>query len=548
MPQVGSEYRIEEGKGSDTIGDFVPQVGSEYRIEEGKGSDTMAITGLFLLAAIAILVWGYRRAQPYGSVGILAWLQSVVLMGPWLLFFGLFALGVYINLAGVLLLLLGSTGLYIYLGRRLRDLGQDMLSTQRPAPLPATDSGPEGAESPAGLDSPDCRDQPTPASAAAPESAPEAAPEAIAIPPDDLAQIEGIFGLDTYFRTETIPYDQGAIFRGNLRGEPAETQAKLEESLTERLGDRYRLFLVENLEQRPTVVVLPASADPAQTTPTQWALAGVLAIATLFTSLEAGAILQGFDLLEDFSRWRAALPFLVALLVILVAHEAGHWVAARRYGVRLSPPFLIPAWQIGAFGSLTRFESLLPNRSVLFDIALAGPAAGGIVSLAMLVGGLLLSHPGSAFQIPSGFFQGSVLIGALARVTLGDALQAPLVDIHPLTIMGWLGLVITALNLMPAGQLDGGRMVQAIYGRKTLGRTTLFTLIVLGLVSLANPLALYWAGVILLLQRDPERPCLNDISEPNDARAALGLLALFLALTVLLPLTPSLAGRLGIGG
>ena len=500
----------------------------------------MAITGLILLAAIAILVWGYRRAQPYGSVGILAWLQSVVLMGPWLLFFGLFALGIYINLAGVLVLLLGSTGLYIYLGRRLRALGQDMLSTQRPAPLSATDSGPEPAKSSAVLDGPDGLDQPTPATAAA--------PEAITIPPDDLAQIEGIFGLDTYFRTETIPYDQGAIFRGNLRGEPAATQAKLGQALTDRLGDRYRLFLVENLEQRPTVVVLPASADPAKTTPTQWALAGVLAIATLFTSLEAGAILQGFDLLEDFSRWRAALPFLVALLVILVAHEAGHWVAARRYGVRLSPPFLIPAWQIGAFGSLTRFESLLPNRSVLFDIAVAGPAAGGIVSLAMLVGGLLLSHPGSAFQVPSEFFQGSVLIGALARVTLGDVLQAPLVDIHPLTIMGWLGLVITALNLMPAGQLDGGRMVQAIYGRKTLGRTTVFTLVVLGLVSLVNPLALYWAGVILLLQRDPERPCLNDISEPNDARAALSLLALFLALTVLLPLTPSLAGRLGIGG
>ncbi|PSN14718.1 site-2 protease family protein [filamentous cyanobacterium CCT1] len=492
----------------------------------------MAITGLILLAAIAILVWGYRRAQPYGSVGILAWLQSVVLMGPWLLFFGLFALGIYINLAGVLVLVLVSTGLYIYLGRRLRDLGQDMLSTQRP--LSATVEVNQ-----ADSESPEQTDQLTPAPG---ESAAK-----LSIPAEDLAQIEGIFGLDTYFRTETIPYDQGAIFRGNLRGEPAATQAQLAAALEERLGDRYRLFLVENLEQKPTVVVLPASADPVKTTPAQWALAGVLAIATTFTGLEAGAILQGFDLLQDGSRWRAALPFLVALLVILVAHEAGHWVTARRYNIRLSPPFLIPAWQIGAFGSLTRFESLLPNRSVLFDIALAGPAAGGLVSLAMLLGGLLLSHPGSAFQIPSGFFQGSILIGALARVVLGSALQEPLVDIHPLTIMGWLGLVITALNLMPAGQLDGGRLVQGIYGRKTLSRTTLFTLVVLALVALANPLALYWAAVIVLLQRTPERPCLNDISEPNDARAALGLLALFLALTVLLPLTPSLAGRLGIG-
>ncbi|NMF83213.1 site-2 protease family protein [Nodosilinea sp. P-1105] len=499
----------------------------------------MVTTGLILLAAIAILVWGYLRARPYGKVGILAWLQSVVLMVPWLLFFGLFALGLYINLAGVLVLLLGSTGLYIFLGRRLRAIGQDQLSTQRPAM--AAEAAPESTESDNSDNDTTASDQPT----AAPD--PSTTDDTLAIPPEDLAQIEGIFGIDTYFRTETIPYQQGAIFRGNLRGEPAATRAQLATLLTERVGDRYRLFLVENMDQKPTVVVLPETADPPKTTPTQWGLAGLLALVTVFTSLEAGAILQGFDLLEDFSRWIAAVPFLLALVVILASHEIGHWVMANKYGIRLSPPFVIPTWQIGSFGSLTRFESLLPSRSVLFDIAVAGPAAGGLVSLAMLLLGLVLSHPGSAFQVPSGFFQGSILVGSLARVVLGAALQEPLVDVHPLTIMGWLGLVLTALNLMPAGQLDGGRVVQAIYGRKTAGRTTVFTLVVLALVSLVNPLALYWAVLILFLQRNLERPCLNDISEPNDARAALGLLALFLTLTVLLPLTPSLAGRLGIG-
>ena len=502
----------------------------------------MATTGLILLAAIAILVWGYRRALPYGNLGTLSWLQSVVLMAPWLLFFGLFALGIYINLAGVLLLLLLSTGLYIYLGRRLRTLGQDTLMTERVTQALKADSSP----SPEPGDTPEQRDSPEPTVAKA-EPKPEEAAKII-IPAEDLAQIEGIFGIDTYFRTETIPYDQGAIFRGNLRGNPAETQAHLSALLTERLGDRYRLFLVESLEKKPTVVVLPASMDPAKTTPTQWAIAGVLGLATVFTSLEAGAILQGFDLVQEFSRWTAALPFLLGLVVVLVSHEIGHWVLANRYGVRLSPPYLLPTWQIGSFGSLTRFESLLANRSVLFDIALAGPAAGGLVSLGMLIIGLVLSHPGSLFQLPSSFFQGSVLVGTLAKAVLGSALQEPLVDVHPLTVFGWLGLVITALNLMPAGQLDGGRVVQAVYGRKTAGRTTVITLILLALVTLANPLALYWAAIILILQRNLERPCLDDITEPDDARAALGLLALFLALAVLMPLTPSLAGRLGIGG
>jgi len=184
----------------------------------------------------------------------------------------------------------------------------------------------------------------------------------------------------------------------------------------------------------------------------------------------------------------------------------------------------------------------------LFDIALAGPALGGIVSTIMLVVGLLLSEQGSLFQLPNQFFQGSILVGSLARVVLGEALREPLVEVHPLVIVGWLGLVVTALNLMPAGQLDGGRIVQAIYGRKIAGRTTFVTLIVLGIVGLSNSLALYWAIVILFLQRDSERPGLNEISEPDDARASLALLALFLMVTTLIPFSPGLAGRLGIGG
>jgi membrane-associated protease RseP (regulator of RpoE activity) len=220
---------------------------------------------------------------------------------------------------------------------------------------------------------------------------------------------------------------------------------------------------------------------------------------------------------------------------------------AQKYQVRLSFPFFLPTWQVGSFGAITRFESILPNRSVLFDIALAGPAAGGLLSLFLLILGLSLSHPGSLFQIPSQFFQGSVLVGTLARAVLGDVLQNSLVDVHPLTLMGWLGLVLSAINLMPAGQLDGGRMVQAIYGRRIAGITTIATLIVLGFASFVTPLALYWAIVILVLQRDLERPSSNEITEPNDARAALALLALFLMIATLMPLTPSLAGRLGIG-
>jgi membrane-associated protease RseP (regulator of RpoE activity) len=273
----------------------------------------------------------------------------------------------------------------------------------------------------------------------------------------------------------------------------------------------------------------------------------LLLLAPIATSLESGGLMRGFDFFSEPNRIGEVLPLAIGILLILTAHEMGHWLLARRYQIRLSFPFFIPTWQLGSFGALTRFESLLPHRTALFDIAFAGPAAGGAAALGMLLTGLVLSHQGSLFQVPTEFFKGSILVGTLARVVLRESLQQPIVDVHPLVILGWLGLVITALNLMPAGQLDGGRIVQAIYGRKIAGRTTIGTIIVLGLVSLVNPLALYWAIVVLFLQRELERPTLNDLTEPDDARAALGLLVLFLMVATLLPLTPSLAGRLGIG-
>jgi membrane-associated protease RseP (regulator of RpoE activity) len=508
------------------------------------------ITALLLIAAVGILVWGFVKAKPYGTLGILAWLQTVVLMGPWLLFFGFSAVGVYLNLAGILLLVVSSAGAYIYLGRRLRSTGLAELAQKRAAALLTTDSALTSAtgESQAvstGTSETAANETASMSSEKAPEK--EKTEDLPPIPAEDLAVIEGIFGIDTFFRTKTVSYPEGAIFKGNLRGQPAATAQTLSRKLTEKLGDRYRAFLMLDPDDKPVVVVLPSSNGPKPTTVGQRILAVALAVATLATCLETAGILQSFDVLQAPQRLPEALPIALGLTAILVVHELGHRIVANRLDVKLSWPFFLPAWQLGAFGSITRFESVLPNRSVLFDVSFAGPAAGGILAFGCLFLGLVLSHPGSLFQLPTGFFQGSILVGTLARTVLGEALQGDLVDVHPLMVVGWIGLIMTAINLMPAGQLDGGRIVQAIYGRKTLVRATTITLVLLAIVGLFNPLALYWAVLIVFLQRQPERPCTDDLSEPDDARAALALLSLFLMLLVLLPLNPSLAGRLGIG-
>lgn len=498
---------------------------------------TEDLTILTVAFGVGLLAWGFFRARPLGKVGIFAWLQSVVLMLPWLIFFGLAAAGIMLNLAIVLLLLVMSAGVYIRLGRQSRSL--------KPTAAPQRIDAIAQSDIPA---QPVFNDstQPEP-SLVSPEANPMPEVDAVPLPPEDLKAIQGIFGIDTFFATETIPYQEGAIFRGNLRGDPEEAYAKLSKSLKMRLGETYRLFLVENQDDKPVIIVLPSSRDPQPLNLSQKLLAGVLLIFSVIACLESAGLMLGFDLFENPNKVVETIPFAAGIIGILAAHEIAHWVIAKRHNVRLSLPFFIPTLQIGSFGALTKFLSILPNRNVLFDVAFAGPAVGGCLSLLVMLLGLLLSHKGSLFQLPSEFFQGSILVGTLARVVLQEPLKQPIVDVHPFVVLGWLGLVITALNLLPAGQLDGGRMVQAVYGRKIASRTTVGALIVLGLASFVNPLAFYWALILLFVQRDLERPCLNELTEPDDARAALCLLALFLMIVTLLPLTPSLAGRLGIG-
>lgn len=487
-----------------------------------------------LILSLGILAWGYYRNRDLGKFGLLSWLQSVVLMVPWLLCFGALSVGWYINLVGILVLLVSSTSIYIWLGTQVRQAAKD---PEVAAKIVENRMRATANRLPADMET---NAQPI-----------ATAMNALNIPDADLSEIKSIFGIDTFYATETIPYQQGAIFKGNLRGEAETVHHRLSAKLHDRVGDRYRLFSILDPENRPVVVVLPSSNDPQAATVPQQILAVVMLVATIATSLETMGVFLGFDFYEHTERFKEVSPLALGLWTTLLAHEAGHLIVARMRQVKIGFPFFLPTGQIGSFGAITRFESLVPNRSVLFDISFAGPALGGAVSLVLLIGGLFLSQSGSGIDIPTQFLQGSILVGSIAKVVLGTTLKQAAISIHPLVLIGWLGLVVNALNLMPAGQLDGGRIVQAIYGRKTAQRSTLVTLVILGFIAFFNPanlVILYWLVLVGFLQRGLERPSLDEITEPNDARAALGLIALFLMAATVIPFSPELAARLGIGG
>ena len=499
---------------------------------------------VFILT-LALLGWGYFRSRKFGKLGLLSWLQFVALMSPWLVYFGLFVSGVFINFTTLLFLLLGSTIAYVAVSNQLRKAvaeEKSVIEQKLKQDLEAGDrtTSPNNSTTKPPINSP---------IAVAMSQGRTQLKLFKALPAEDMKLIQGIFGIETYYVTETIPYQEGAIFKGNLRGEPDVVHDRLTKSLSDRLSDKYNLFLVEGQDRKPVVIVLPSRVSTIDNnTIPQRILIAVLIVANGYTALNLGALVAGIPVVQAPQEYLVGLPFALGIGTILGVRELAMRMMAKKYKVIMSLPFLLPSSQLGSFGAFSRISSPLPNRLALFDIAIAPAVVSGILSLGLLLVGLYLSAIGmGSIDIPSQIFQASVLAGTLAKLFLGDALHTNFVSIHPLVILGWLGSVITALNLMPAGQLDGGRIVQSIYGRRTASWTTVLTLIFLVIATVINPLALYWGGIILILLRDLERPMLNELSELDGDREALGVVALFWMLITLLPLTSGVAERLGIG-
>ncbi len=281
--------------------------------------------------------------------------------------------------------------------------------------------------------------------------------------------------------------------------------------------------------------------------PTRWGLHLALLLLTLLTTLAAGALLAGVDPLGtrflvlrgwgvpyptslDPARLLAGIPFAFPFMAILLGHEMGHYFAARRHGVRVTPPFFIPMIPtlsvVGTLGAFIRIRSPIALRRELLDIGVAGPAVSFLLSIPVLAVGLALSEPvgGRADGLTpyvirflgEGIWIGdSLLVGGLARILVGPEVGSVPVLLHPLAFAGWLGLFVTALNLLPMGQLDGGHILHALSGalQRRVGRVALLALLPLGVLWWGWWL---WGAVILLLSR-------RRIAHPPVLREEVGL-------------------------
>lgn len=412
------------------------------------------------------------------------------------------------------------------------------------------------------------------------------APEAIISKEDIDIMKNKVFGFNTFWVTGNEPYvsrgemEGGWVFRGNLRAERAEVYANVEATMIAEFGDKYELMMVEEeasmnddgevREPRVSFVMVPTVLTaPQPTTGWQLAVSTGLALATAVCCVQLGLTAEVSRLPPDFVAWmaqpenvegyqggavlppglegfdagayfEAAKPITLAVLGSAAAHEIGHVVAGVLRGVALSPPFFIPNGQLGTFGAITQIRSRPKNRAHLFDVAAAGPAAGGLVALLLFTQGLALSTSGvnpDLVPVPAALLQGSLLLGGVTQAVLGvDGTTGAQVAVHPALIAGWVALTTTALNLLPVGRLDGGRMVQAAYGRRTLSLSGILSYFGLGLGLLGGNLSLPFGLYLLVTQRSPERSPRDDVSGVSDARAWATIAAVAFAFLVLLPL------------
>ena len=356
---------------------------------------------------------------------------------------------------------------------------------------------------------------------------------------------------------QNIDYRPQAILcRGKLRAVPEEAYQVIKNNVEKVFGDRFLLLFQESFQGQPFFALV---ANPWQQKTetietekiTRPLIALGLLLLTLLTTTVIGAGLSGIttqQLENNSSLILQGLPYSLGLIAILGLHEFSHYFTAVKYKIKTTLPYFIPIpFFLGTFGAFIQMRSPVPTRKALFDVAVAGPLGGIIIAIPLLFWGLSLSeivpltNQSSLLNFQALNPQFSFFLSIVAKLALGSNLIAgKAIHLHPLAVAGYVGIIVTALNLMPVGQLDGGHIVHAMYGQKTaiiIGQLTRLFMFILALVQ---PDFLLWA-IILLLMPVSDQPALNDVTELDNKRDLLGLFSLALLLSILLPLPEAVA-------
>ena len=257
--------------------------------------------------------------------------------------------------------------------------------------------------------------------------------------------------------------------------------------------------------------------------PKSWVLFFVLLGLTLYTTYLAGGKL-----------------YALSLFLILGAHEFGHYFAGVKNGVKTTLPLFIPAppglFLFGTFGAMIAIKDPIPNRRVLMEIGAAGPVAGFIVAVPTLVIGLFLSDIVEPIGERGFSFGSSVIMILLSKLILGVTPLSPdfNIQLHPVAFAGWVGLFVTAINLFPIGQLDGGHIIYSLFGKKSKNWAKYFFIFLLSLIYFWPSWGI-WAVLLIVITRFKSAPLLDDDVLPLKKHKIIGYLAIVIFILTFVP-------------
>jgi membrane-associated protease RseP (regulator of RpoE activity) len=233
-----------------------------------------------------------------------------------------------------------------------------------------------------------------------------------------------------------------------------------------------------------------------------------------------------------WSGWQFSVP----LLLILLAHELGHYVECVRRGVSASLPFFLPSpFLFGTFGALIRMRSPIYARAALFDIGIGGPVAGFVTLVPFLVGGVMLSKVTPPLNVHDAYLFGTPLAMRLMEWVRFPGVPPAEIALHPMARAAWVGLFATALNLLPIGQLDGGHIVYAIGRDVWHTRITMASLVVVALLGYFYLPWLAWSAILFFFGR--RHPLVYD-NEPLSPKRLLLCIAALLMFVLSVSITP----------
>jgi membrane-associated protease RseP (regulator of RpoE activity) len=341
-----------------------------------------------------------------------------------------------------------------------------------------------------------------------------------------------------------LEHQKAVRLRGYLQVSSEEAYPRIAERLRQM---DYTAILRHDPETGFDELLAVPGALPQVERPRLW-VHGALFAATILTTLYVGAGMSEARPPDElwwplFNLWKG-WPFSLSLMSILLAHELGHYFVSRLHGVPASLPFFIPlpipdflGNILGTLGAVIRMKAPITDRRAMLDIGSAGPLVGLIVAIPVLIIGLSLSQvePLPIDQVYS--MEGNSLLYLLLKyIMFGRWLPADGVDvfIHPVAFAGWAGLLVTSLNLIPAGQLDGGHVLYSILGDRAQQLTWPIVIALAALGLLAWPGWFLWAGLVFLFGRGHPGPL--DRVTRLDARRKI--VAGFVLLAFILTFTP----------